>query len=290
MKSVFEKCNLVLSACITLFFFIMIGQVSKASPQSVLFDFDNAPLHSPLPISLTVNGITAHFSATGDGYSIQDNTAPIVPVGFSGRFIYPSSVYGADLLIKFDQTLTYFSIMYSCQELACDDAATMKVTAYMNSSLVGADTMIARNPGTWPVDTLSCSFPQGFDSVIVHYYKHPPTCADYGVIFLADNMRVTPLNATAIQNLKIFNEGLIIPNPVLLSATISFSLPQSENINITIYDITGRLIENLFNGTLKTGEHKINWDVNSDAVKGGVYFLNISGENFSQSRKLVVVK
>lgn len=44
----------------------------------------------------------------------------------------------------------------------------------------------------WPVDTLRCQFPQGFDSVVVHYDSPPPTCQDYGTIYLADNMRVTP--------------------------------------------------------------------------------------------------
>jgi hypothetical protein len=166
---------------------------ATASAQSVLFDFNNAPLHASLPIDQTAGGITAHFSATGQGFSIQDTSAPVVPVGFTGRFIYPNSIYLADLLISFDRPLTDFSILYSPQELACDDSCTMRVTASMNGSFVGTNTHTATTPGTWPVDTLSCSFPQGFDSVVVHYDSHPPHCTDYGVIFLADDMRVTPL-------------------------------------------------------------------------------------------------
>jgi len=288
-EKVFGKCNLILTTCITILFFCMIAQVSPTSAQAVLFDFDNAPLHSPLPINQTVSGVTAHFSATGQGYSIQDNGAPVVPLGFTGRFIYPSSIYLADLLISFDKTLIDFSIMYSCQELACDDAATMRVTAYMNGSLVGTNTRMTSHPGTWPVDTLRCSFAQGFDSVVVHYDSRPPTCQDFGVVFICDNMRVTVFNATEILNLKKFNEVLIIPNPVPKSTTISFSLFQSEKININVYDTKGRIIKNLFNGYLIKGEHQINWDVNDDAVKGGVYFLNITGANYSRSCKLVVV-
>ncbi|HWB27226.1 MAG TPA: T9SS type A sorting domain-containing protein [Chitinophagaceae bacterium] len=165
---------------------------TPGTAQSVLFDFDNAPQYTSLPISLTVNSITAHFSATGQGFSIQDaGVLGFTPQGFSGRVIYPNSIYLADLLVKFDTPLTDFSIIYSCQELGCDDAATMRVTAYMNGSPVGTSTQVARNPGTWPTDTLKCSFTQGFDSVVVHYDKKPPTCQDYGVIFMADNMRVT---------------------------------------------------------------------------------------------------
>ena len=289
IESIVVKCNSLLIICISLYLFSLITQVSPASAQAVLFDFDNAPLHSPLPISLTVSGITARFSDMPPGYSIQDNTAPVVPVGFTGRFIYPSSINLADLYIKYDQSITDFSIKYSCQELACDDAATMRVTACMNGSLVGTNTKCTSHPGTWPVDTLGCSFPQGFDSVVVHYDSHPPTCADYGVIYLADNMRVTASNATAIAEPKIFIERIIIPNPISKSESISFSLFQSENINVAVCDITGRLIKNLFEGSLNAGVHQVNWLLNDD-IGNGLYFLNLTGDNFFRSFKIVVEK
>jgi hypothetical protein len=213
IKSGFRKAHIVW-ACI--FFFNMNEQVVSA--QAVLFDFNTAPLYSPFPINLTVGGITAHFSATGQGYSIQNaNTMGFTPAGFDGRCIYPSSVFLADLLISFDQTLTNFSIMYACQELGCDDAATMRVTAKMNGTVVGTATKVASNPGTWPVDTLRCSFPQGFNSVVVHYDHRPPSCGDWGPIFLADNMLVTVLNVAATLNLKIFNEAFYIGNGQLTS-------------------------------------------------------------------------
>lgn len=167
---------------------------STTSAQAILFDFNNAPLHSSLPISQTVGGVTAYFSATGQGFSIQDSSAPVFPIGFSGRFIYPNSIYPADLVINFDQTITDFSILYSPEEYGCDDSATMRVTADMNNNFVGTATHTAANPGTWPVDTLSISAPQGFNSILIHYDHQPPTCQDWGPIFCADDMRVTPMS------------------------------------------------------------------------------------------------
>jgi Secretion system C-terminal sorting domain len=200
-ESVPGKCNLILTVCITSIFFSVIALVSTASAQVVLFDFDNAPLYSPLPIDQTVCGITAHFSGTGQGYSIQlASVLGFTPQGFSGRCIYPSSVYLADLLVSFDQTLTNFSIMYAPEEYACDNSAMMRVTAYMDGSYVGTNTKTASNPGTWPVDTLSCSFPQGFNSVVVHYDSPPPGGGDYGPVFMADNMKVTASLMTVTGN------------------------------------------------------------------------------------------
>ena len=285
----FSKINFILKTCFGLLFLAAMAQGGMA--QSVLFDFDSAPQYTSLPISQTCGGITAHFATTGQGYSIQAaNTLGFTPTNFAGNCIYPNSVYLADLLIKFDQSLTDFSIMYSCQELGCDDAATMRVTAFMNGSLVGTNTRCTSHPGTWPVDTLACSFPQGFDSVVVHYDSRPPTCADYGVIYLADNMRVTALGVTSIADPKTFIDGLTIPNPVSQSAAISFSLFQPSKVNITIYDISGRIIKNLFDGSLCAGVQQINWNTNDDAIENGVYFLKVTSGNFSGCCKVVVEK
>lgn len=200
-------CNVVTKFLIILLFIEITSSVSLVSAQSVLFNFDNIPVYTPFPVSTTVSGITAHLSGTGQGYSIQDaNVLGFTPVGFSGHVVYPNSVYLADLLISFDQTITGFSMLYSCQELGCDDAATMKVTAYMNGSLVGFNTKTTSHPGTWPVDSLTCYFNQGYDSVVVHYNSPPPTCQDYGVIYLSDNMRI--------------NIGCILPpQPGVISTT-----------------------------------------------------------------------
>lgn len=162
-------------------------------PAMVFFDFDNAPVHTSLPVDVVSAGLTAHLSATGQGFSIQPaNTLGFTPQGFGGLCIYPNSVFAADLVVAFDQPVTDFSIMYSPQELGCDDSATMRATAYQGNVFVATATATAPAPGTWPTGTLMVASPQGFDRVVVHYDSRPPTCQDWGPIFLADNMIVTP--------------------------------------------------------------------------------------------------
>ena len=175
----------------------LLALCAPATAQSaVLFDFNDAPLHAPLPLDLTAGGITAHFSATGQGFSIQDPATSIglTPDGFTGHCISPNSVFPADLLVGFGSTtLTDFSILYAPQELATDSSATMRVTAYLNGAFVVTTTATAAIPGTWPSATLAISAPQGFNSVVVHYDSAPPTGGDYGPIFVADNMLVTAI-------------------------------------------------------------------------------------------------
>ena len=102
-----------------------------------------APLLTPACLSPdTVGGITASFAATGQGYldPTRKHPGPHCPWASAGQFIYPSSVNAADLLVSFSKPLIAFSILYAPQELACDDSATMRVTAYMNSTPVGTST------------------------------------------------------------------------------------------------------------------------------------------------------
>jgi hypothetical protein len=189
--------------------FLLVGGgrvVTGASAQETLFDFDNAPVYRPLPITLTNGGVTAVFSGTGQGYSIQPaNVLGFTPVGFAGNCIYPDSIYAADLLVSFSPSITAFSILYAPEEYACDSSATMRVTAYENGALVGTATTNAV-PGTWPSETLAFGSAQGFNSVVVHYDAAPVTGGDYGPVFMADNMRVTamapPIVLTGVTNVS----------------------------------------------------------------------------------------
>ncbi len=283
-----------MKAGIALLIFSSIARISPAFAQAVLFDFDSAPLHSSLPIDQTAGGITARLSATGQGYSIQEaNTLGFTPQGFAGLIIYPNGINLADLLVRFDQTLTDFSIMYCCQELGCDDAATMRVTAYMNGSSVGTNTKTASHPGTWPVDTLGCSFPQGFDSVVIHYDSPPPTCKDYGTIFMADNMRVTAYNPTGVSDQRAqlpsrFALDDAYPTPFNPTTTIRYQLPEESDVTLRIYNVLGRLVTTLIDAKQNAGYKSVSW--NGNDCPSGVYFYQLQAGNFSAVKKMILAR
>jgi hypothetical protein len=170
--------------------FCLVGSSVSAG---VLFDFENAPLHASLPLDLTVGGITAHFSATGQGFSIQDTQQVILvlPAGFSGQGIVPNGISPSDLLIGFSQPLSDFSILVAPQDLNTDSSATMSVTAYLDSTLVGTNTVVPPASGIWPSAALTFASAQPFNNVVIHWALPPPTGGDYGPIFVADNVIVT---------------------------------------------------------------------------------------------------
>ena len=277
----------------TVFLLAFFAFTITSSSQVILFDFDNAPLYTSLPIYQTAGGITAHLSATGSGYSVQAaNVLGFTPPGFAGHILYPNSIYGSDILVHFDHTLTDFSIMYCVQELGCDNSATMRVTAYINGAYVGYSNRTATFPGTWPVDTLQCHFPQGFDSVVVHYQSPPPTCQDYGVVFLADNMRVTQIPVGIepdVTPANIFSLNQNYPNPFNPNTMISYQVPAESYVTLKVFDALGREVATLADGVEQPGYKSVNF--NAESLASGLYFYQIKiGSAYSDTKKMLLLK
>jgi hypothetical protein len=227
--------------------FLLSLLVAQAGAQSVVFDFENATVGTSLPLSLTVGGITANFSSTGlGGYYIQQpqNTIGVIPAGFSGNCLNPSSIYAADLHVGFSKPLTAFSILYAPQELACDNSATVSVTAYLNGSPVGTNSTNATVfcTCTWASQTLAFSSAHPFDSVVVHYVAPGPGCQDYGPIFVADNMIVTPAPPP-----------IVLTNPArLTNGAFQFAFTNTASAPFTVYGTTN-LTQSFSNWTTLVG-------------------------------------
>jgi hypothetical protein len=107
--------------------------------------------------------------------------------------------------------------------------------------------------------------------------------ADYWIVKLNPSLigieELTPL----ISNLQL------LPNPISSNTIISFSLFESSNVSVSVHDITGRLIKNISEGFLIPGTHEIKWDAVGE-MDDGIYILNLVGDGFSQSCKMIVVK
>jgi len=86
----------------------------------------------------------------------------------------------------------------------------------------------------------------------------------------------------------VFGLSQNYPNPFNPSTTITFSLPEKENVRLFVYDILGREIIKLADGIYEAGEHKI--VLNGSNLPSGIYFYRIEARNFSKTKKLVLTK
>ena len=83
------------------------------------------------------------------------------------------------------------------------------------------------------------------------------------------------------------------PNPFNPQTTIRFTLKDNAPVTLKIYNVAGQLVKTLVSGTRTAGEHTVRWDGRNDAgqaVSSGVYFYKLVTKNFSQTRKMVLLK
>ena len=78
------------------------------------------------------------------------------------------------------------------------------------------------------------------------------------------------------------------PNPFNPETTISYELPKESDITLTIYDITGRLVETLVNEKREPGYYSVHWDASQ--FSSGVYLYRIQTEGFQQVKKCLLIK
>jgi flagellar hook assembly protein FlgD len=97
-----------------------------------------------------------------------------------------------------------------------------------------------------------------------------------------------PWNKTKVKEKEAKREDKIYPNPSTNAAEITFSLANTEEIGIVIYDNSGRAIQTLHQGLLEAGEHTFSWVCSN--VSAGKYICNIRGNSVFRSMKVMVIK
>jgi hypothetical protein len=83
------------------------------------------------------------------------------------------------------------------------------------------------------------------------------------------------------------------PNPFNQSTKIQFALVKSGLVTLSIYDLLGRKVRTLVSQHLSSGYKSVFWDGkdNSDnEVASGIYFYRLSVEDFSETKKLLLLK
>lgn len=87
---------------------------------------------------------------------------------------------------------------------------------------------------------------------------------------------------------KIYSLSQNYPNPFNPATKINYSLPVSSKVSLVVYDILGIEIKTLVNEFQNAGRYTI--DFNSVGLSSGVYFYRISADQFSETKKLILLK
>jgi hypothetical protein len=83
------------------------------------------------------------------------------------------------------------------------------------------------------------------------------------------------------------------PSPGFVPTSVSFDLREAGSVQLSIFDVSGRLVRVLTRERWPAGTHRIAWahvDETGRRVAPGVYFLRILGRDFAQTHKITVLK
>ena len=88
--------------------------------------------------------------------------------------------------------------------------------------------------------------------------------------------------------IKGFRMFKAYPNPFNPETTLSYDLVKDGDITLTIYDIAGRKVKELFSGFQTAGPYKMNWQ--PQEIPAGVYFGRLANGDRAEIQKLILLK
>ena len=108
-----------------------------------------------------------------------------------------------------------------------------------------------------------------------------------GLLYMPDGLTV--LDVYVAESVpEEYYLGSNFPNPFNSTTKIKFGIPEDSNVNISVYDLSGRLIMNLMNSEMNAGHHQIVW--NADGLPTGLYMVKIHAGVFTAQQKAILVK
>ncbi|MGE5862070.1 MAG: T9SS type A sorting domain-containing protein, partial [Ignavibacteria bacterium] len=78
------------------------------------------------------------------------------------------------------------------------------------------------------------------------------------------------------------------PNPFNPSTVINFTIPQSGNVTLKVYNSVGQEVATLLNEYKNASNYSV--DFNAANLSSGVYFYTLKANNFTQTRKMLLLK
>lgn len=112
----------------------------------------------------------------------------------------------------------------------------------------------------------------------------------FGCSILKTTNSGTPIAVEIISNTVPVSYHLEqnYPNPFNPNTKIRFSLPKSSKVKLEVYDLLGRLVEQLADGEYSAGIYETEWK--GSAFSSGVYFYRLVSEDFIETKKMILVK
>jgi len=136
----------------------------------------------------------------------------------------------------------------------------------------------------WATDSISLSAYDNLNNLNIRF----SVISDYGNNLFLDNIRVNSATISSVDEPGLLaGKVQVYPNPASDLTRIELNLASSTPVDITVFDLSGKLIETIAQGTqLGAGTHMFNWEPKTQ----GIFLVRIATEFGTVTERVTVVK
>jgi len=242
----------------------------------------------------------AYLYTTGEGLSILDMAIPTMPVRIG--FVQDVLLYPWRMLLH-NQTLM-LSSGSAVRLYDVSDPTSPQILSWFDwgdyrylQTAVGDKVWFQRDGNTWILmDFSNPKRPIEVGHYAVQGYPSGIAIKD-SVIYSAEEKHLQFYRWARVHSVSDNNPPLpvtlaiseVYPNPFNSSTRIAYDLPAGGNVNLTVYDLSGREVTRLVEGVMPAGRHSAVWE--AGIVPAGIYLIKLTGGSGGTSvKKVVLVK
>ena len=119
-------------------------------------------------------------------------------------------------------------------------------------------------------------------------WAYHPNTGVHTVTGGGDTTYYTGINQLSNEIPKGFTLHQNYPNPFNPTTKIRFELSKASIVRLTVYDVLGKEITTLVSEKLSSGSYEVDW--NATGYTSGVYFYRLETKDFSETKKMLLVK
>lgn len=143
---------------------------------------------------------------------------------------------------------------------------------------------VPQSANQWRTETVDLSAWDGATDIMVRF----DVTSAYGNNLYLDNINIAGVFVSGVEDAILDGNVNVYPNPATSEVNVDFTLTKANKVSVNVYDVTGKLVATLLNSeVLGAGVQNVQWN---NPASTGLYFLNITTEEGTITRKVSVVK
>ena len=247
---------------------------------------------SDLPAGLSFDAATRTLSGTPD--TATDEPVEVTYTAADGTGASATLTFS----ITVNATLTFDLVFFGAGKLvptADDNGAS--IPEFISGQPVNAFTLPSATGGTEPLTyTLSPDLPAGlsFDAATRTISGTPQAEGSPLYIYTVTDALGASVTMQLQTRPAAFALATNYPNPFNPATTIQYALPQSADVQLTVYNVVGQVVRTLVAEHQAAGRYLVAWDATNDngqSLSAGVYFYRLqAGGEFHAVRKMLLLK